>query len=78
MGQCGSKDKERKRFAPVPLPTAVLKIACGASHSMLVREPMFLVGFGRNDMGQLGLPGEKPPPIVKQPLVTPRANQVSS
>jgi hypothetical protein len=45
---------------------------------MLVREPMLLVGFGRNDMGQLGLPGEKPPPIVKQPLVTPRANQVSS
>lgn len=80
-GQCGNKEGDRFSFTSVTQSDnaqintlLVRKVACGASHTMVVRAPNVLMGFGRNDMGQIGATwgksfGDNPPTEVRTPMI---------
>eukprot|EP00163_Fabomonas_tropica_P005620 TRINITY_DN1520_c0_g1_i3.p1 TRINITY_DN1520_c0_g1~~TRINITY_DN1520_c0_g1_i3.p1 ORF type:complete len:1436 (-),score=300.40 TRINITY_DN1520_c0_g1_i3:113-4420(-) len=76
-GQLGVGPEELSSLQPVPvqLPLengdAILRVACGAHHTLVLTDNGFVYAFGRNDCGQLGIGKAGKDPVFTPTLVKP-------
>jgi len=79
LGQAGLGDIERaEQFTQVPLPSGLFarQVRCGEAHALVLCDDGTLLGFGRNQLGQV-TPGKKDR-YVKEPIVVELEGSVMS